>query len=68
LYFVSIEILSFILGMRIEWYCPGMIRKEMKKYGPVTAIMRVYEDFLTYKSGMIRKSFKVKINITNIFI
>jgi len=30
-----------------------MIRNELKKHGPATAIMRVYEDFLTYKSGII---------------
>ncbi|CAH1725050.1 unnamed protein product [Aphis gossypii] len=41
-------------GVRIERYCPGMIRKELMKHGPTTAIMRVYEDFLTYRSGVYR--------------
>ncbi|XP_022174317.1 cathepsin B-like [Myzus persicae] len=39
-------------GVRIDWNCPGTIRNELKKHGPATAIMRVYEDFLTYKSGI----------------
>lgn len=38
--------------MRIEKYCPHMVRKELKKHGPVTAIMRVYKDFLAYRSGV----------------
>jgi len=53
LYFLNISILLLILGVRIERNCPGMIRKELMKHGPATAIMRVYEDFLTYRSGMI---------------
>lgn len=41
-----------LLGKLITRDCPGMVRKDMKKHGPVTAIMRVYEDFVTYKSGI----------------
>ena len=29
----------------------NQIRTEIMKFGPVTALMDVYQDFLTYKSG-----------------
>ncbi|XP_050424198.1 cathepsin B-like cysteine proteinase 4 [Adelges cooleyi] len=43
---------DIVKGKRVRKSCSCQVRREIRRRGPVTATMRVYEDFLTYKKGI----------------
>ncbi len=44
---------NYLLNI-IELSSTDAIKQDLVKYGPVTAAFTVYEDFLTYKSGIYK--------------
>lgn len=44
-------LIVFITASKVYSFSGCTARKALRKHGPYVAMMRVYEDFLTYKSG-----------------